>query len=98
MKQGYTLILEAAASLWNGKKQLLGTLILTADNLIFTFDDFGQSHMNLQIPLEEIEQVEEFLIFNLSRSGLKITGKDGHFDLFVLDDPKVFRKAIAAFI
>ena len=94
MKEAQTQILLSPASLYNGKQQLPGTLILTDEHLLFTFDDFSQSHLNLQIPINEIEQVEEFLIFNISRNGLKITSKDGHLDLFVLNDPAVFRKAI----
>ncbi len=95
MKSVETILLQSLASLYNGKQQLPGTLILTDEHLLFTFDDFSQSHLNLQIPINEIEQVEEFLIFNISRHGLKITSKDGHLDLFVLNDPAVFRKAIA---
>ncbi len=90
-----THLLSCPASLYNGKQQLPGTLILTDEHLLFTFEDFSQSHLNLQIPINEIEQAEEFLLFNISRNGLKITSRGGHFDLFVLDNPAVFRTAIA---
>lgn len=85
----------AVAALWDGKKQLSGVLTLTPEHLIFQFDDFRKSHLNLQIPLREIEKVESFLIFEISRKGLKVICKDGHEDLFVLDDPLGFKKELA---
>ncbi len=87
-------ILKSSAHLWDGKKQLPGMLSLTPKNLFFQFDDFQKSHLNLQIPLNQIIKAESFLIYDLSRNGLKITGKDGQTDLFVLDDPVGFRKVL----
>ena len=87
-------ISTVSAHLWDGKKQLSGTLSLTPKQLIFAFDDFQKSHLNLKIPLMEIETAEAFLIFDLSRNGLKITGKNGQVDLFVLDDPAGLKKQI----
>ncbi|MCB0519053.1 MAG: hypothetical protein H6577_12460 [Lewinellaceae bacterium] len=81
-----TSTLQSPAALYNGKQQLPGTLVLTEEHLLFTFDDYRHSHLNLQIPLADIEQAEEFLIYNLTRNGLKITSGDGHFDLFELED------------
>ena len=94
MNSGKTQIHESAASLWDGNKQLPGKLSLTPKNLFFKFDDFQKSHLNLQIPLADIEQAEPFLIFDISRNGLKVTGKKGQMDLFILDDPMAFKKAL----
>ena len=87
------VILTSKASLWDGKKQLPGTLSLTPKNLIFQFDDFQKSHLSLVIPLVEVESAEHFLLFEFARNGIKITSKTG-VDLFVLDDPLVFRKGL----
>ncbi len=95
MNPGKTTIIESSASLWDGRQQLPGTLSLTPKNLFFKFDNFQKSHLNLRIPLDQIEKAESFLIFEISRKGLKITGAEGHEDLFVLDDPIAFKKELA---
>jgi hypothetical protein len=81
------------ASLWDGNRQLPGTLSLTPKNLIFQFDDFQKSHLNLVIPLEDIETAEHFLVFELARNGLKISTEKGY-DLFVLENAMDFRKVL----
>ena len=82
------------AYLWDGNKQLPGMLSLTPKNLIFKFDNFQKSYLNLQIPLDEIEKAEPFLIYDIARNGLKIEGKKGQTDLFILEDPVGFRKVL----
>jgi hypothetical protein len=88
-----SIVLQSPAHLWDGNKQLPGTLSLTPKNLTFKFDDFQSSHLNLIIPLEDIETAEHFLLFEFARNGLKIISKTG-VDLFVLDDPLLFRKGL----
>ncbi len=88
-----SVILKSKASLWDGNRQLPGTLSLTPKSLIFQLDDFRNSHLSLSIPLVEIESAEHFLLFEFARNGLKITSKKG-IDLFVLEDLAKFRKAL----
>ena len=92
-KQSKAIILRSNANLWDGKRQLPGILSLTPQRLVFQFDGFQKSHLSLSIPLVEIESAELFLLFEFSRNGLKITSESG-VDLFVLDDPLAFRKAL----
>ena len=87
------VILKSIANLWDGNKQLPGTLSLTSKNLIFEFDDFQKSHLSLTIPLVDIQSAEHFLLFEFARNGLKITSKTG-VDLFVIVDPLIFRKEL----
>lgn len=82
------------ASLWNGRVQLPGTLSLTSKDLIFQPNDFGESHLSLEIPLKTIEKMETFLIFGMSRKGLRITGSDGRTDLFIIENPARIIKAV----
>ncbi len=89
-----TSIFSTPAHLWDGIRQLPGRLELWENEVVFRFANFQQSHMNLIIPLHEIEKVEEFLVFDLARNGLKITGADGRCDLFVLDGAADFKKAV----
>ena len=100
-KHPKSIVLPVPAFLWDGSKQLAGILSITPKNLLFEFDDFQQKHLNRVIPLGDIKMVEFLLLFDFSRNGLKIKRKDGHFDLFVLDNPESFRwalmKAIAGF-
>ena len=64
--------LQASAYFWDGTNKLPGTLELWPTELVFQFTDFQQSHLDLRIPLEEIELVEIFMVFNLAKNGLKI--------------------------
>lgn len=88
------IVLQVSAHLWDGSKQLPGTLSLTPKDLLFKFDDFQCSHLNLEIHLDDIETVEFLLLFDFSRNGLKIKSKSGRFDLFVLENPETFRWAL----
>ena len=89
-----TPIIITTAYLWDGNKQLPGILSLTPKNLFFEFEDFQKSHLNLQISLQEIKKAETFLIYEIAKKGLKITGRKEQTDLFVLDDPITFRKEL----
>lgn len=88
-----SIILQVTSHLWGGNKRIAGTLSLTSKCLLFVFDDFQKSHLNLVIQLGDIETVESLLLFDFARNGLKIESRRG-FDLFVLDDPMKFRKAL----
>ncbi len=85
---------KTQASLWNGKLQLSGMLIMTPKSLVFTFDDFSKSHMKLCIPFDQIQKMDTFLVFDLSKNGLRITGQKGHFDLFVIPELDSFLLAL----
>ena len=87
-------IMTAEAWLWNGYKQLSGQLLLFASHLKFEQEEFPDSHLCLKIPLAEIGEVETFLLFGLARKGLIIRSRSGRQDLFVLDDPGAFRRAL----
>lgn len=84
----------APAFLWDGHRQLPGQLELREDRVIFLFDDFRGSHLTLAIPVGEIALVEEFLLFDIARHGLRIEGRTGKVDCFVLDEPGVFKEKI----
>lgn len=85
-------ILTTPAWLWNGRRQLSGQLRLFAGYLQFEQEEFPDSHLALEIPLVEIESMEEFLIFDLARHGLLIRSRSGRQDFFVMKDPAAFRK------
>ena len=94
-----TLLMDARtystpAFLWDGKRQLPGTLELWEHKVIFRFDNFRDSHLNLVIPIWEILRVEEFLLFEVSRNGLCIENRGGQSDCFVLDEPGVFKNKL----
>jgi hypothetical protein len=92
-KHPKSFLLQVPSHLWDGNKQLSGTLSLTQKKLIFEIDDFQKSHLSLTIPLVDIESAEHFLLFEFARNGIKITSKIG-VDLYVLDDPLLFRKEL----
>ncbi len=85
---------QTPAIFWDGTKQLPGLLELRNDELVFKFDDFKHSHLNLCIKLSDIEYAKEFLLFKIARKGLKVSSKNDRIDLFILEDPKPFCKAL----
>ena len=87
-------ILEQTAIFWDGIKQLPGALILEQTKLIFKFDDFKSSHLNLCISLEEIQYARIFLVFDIAKNGLKVCTHNGHTDLFILEDCKKISDAL----
>lgn len=92
------LTFSTPAFLWDGQQQLPGTLELWEQQVIFRFDGFQKSHLNLVIPIREILRVQEFLVFDISRNGLRIENKEGKADCFVLDEPGVFKEKLRAFL
>ncbi|TAK37401.1 MAG: hypothetical protein EPO28_12020 [Saprospiraceae bacterium] len=88
-------IFTTPASLWDGIRQLPGTLELWGQEVVFRFANFKDSHLDLVIPISEIEIAEEYLVFDLARNGLRIESKGGRYDLFVLEDVPRFKHALA---
>lgn len=84
-------IFTTPAYLWDSVKQLTGTLELWKKVVIFRLNDFKGSHLDLRIPLESIEKVEEFLVFDLAKNGLRIQDSAGKYDLFVLEEVSQFK-------
>ncbi len=82
------------AHLWDGKRQFPGRLEIWEYKLEFRFEEFPKSHMNLVIPIWEILKVEEFLLFDISRNGIRVENQKGKTDAFVLEKPGIFRKRI----
>ena len=87
-------LFSSPAILMDVKNQLSGKLELWETKITFQLDDFKSSHLNLSIPINSIENVEEFLIFNIARNGLRIQNRNGRFDLFVLKESDVLKKMI----
>lgn len=97
MKQDSSVpILSVPALLWDGSQQLSGILELWSEAVFFRLSGFKNSHLHLHIPIPEIERVEEYLVFNLAKNGLRIESKNGQVDLFVLDEGPQFKKALLA--
>lgn len=44
--------------------------------------------------MSEVEEVDSFLVFKISRLGLLVRSRDGRADRFILEDPEAFRKAL----
>ncbi len=89
-------ILSVPAAIWDGSHQLSGMLELWPEAVCFRLSGFKNSHLQLYIPITEIERAEEFLVFNLAKNGLRIQSKNGQVDLFVLDEGPRFKKAVLA--
>jgi hypothetical protein len=89
-------ILSVPATIWDGSRQFSGVLELWQKAVCFRLIGFKNSHLELNIPITEIERVEEFLVFDLAKNGLRIQSKNGRSDLFVLDEGALFKNALLA--
>ena len=93
-------LVSTPASLWDGTSQLSGSLELWETEIVFLPAGFNNSHLNLRIPLADIEKVEEYLVIDWVKNGLQIKSREGKSDLFVIDDVRSFKirllKALAA--
>jgi hypothetical protein len=82
------------AILWDGIHQLSGSLEIWDTEIVFRFADFRNSHLNLSVPLVEIEAVEKYLVYDLAKNGLQILDKEGRIDLFVLEEVSEFKHTL----
>ncbi len=86
--------LQFTAFLWDGIQRLEGALIIGEAFLEFKSKNFQNSHLKLLIRLDQINKVEEFRIFEVSRNGVRLHSRDGKIDSFVLDESIQFRKLL----
>jgi hypothetical protein len=85
---------SSPAHLWDGANRLPGALELWEREIVFRPEYFASGHLLLVIPLAEIERVEEFLVFDVARNGLRISSFGGRSDLFVMDQGQSFKHAV----
>ncbi|MCB0622223.1 MAG: hypothetical protein KDC43_10235 [Saprospiraceae bacterium] len=88
------IVYTTPAILWDGAKQLPGQLVLRETELHFHPDTFQKSHLSLIIRLREIDLLEEYLVFDLARNGLRIGSRGQKADLFVMEEVTAFRRAL----
>ena len=93
-KNDHHLIYKSSATLCDGTSRLQGCLELWNTEIYFRLNDFKESHLNLIIPLKGIEKVEEYLVFDLAKNGLRIQDEEGRYDLFVLEDVRTFKQIL----
>lgn len=85
---------EFQAILWNDEIRIEGILILEGDHLAFHYNKPRSSGLNLVIPKDEIQCVEEYLLFGVERKGLRIKSGADRIDKFIVDNPKKVRKSL----
>ncbi len=83
------------AILWDGHKQLKGTIKFNQDTLAFIMDDFELTNLNFQIEYKEIDHVSHFRLYDITNEGIEIICKDGKQNIFIVDDRNAFRKIIS---
>ena len=82
------------ATLWDGSKQLHGSLELLENGLFFSLNNFSRSNLNLDIPYEHIENVRLYRVYKISLEGLEIVTKDGKQNVFVMEDASNIKRLI----
>jgi len=82
------------AWLWDGALQLEGRLIFSPEELIFQPKNFHKGNLRLKIFLKKIVSFEAFLLYGISKNGIKISTDDGKQDNFILEDFDGFRNAL----
>lgn len=79
------------AWLWDGTLQLEGSLTFSSEELIFQPKNFQEGNLKLKILLREIISFEAFLLYGISKNGMKIYTGNGKQDSFILEDFDDFR-------
>lgn len=82
------------AYLWDGSNQLPGYLVLGPEEITFKPRSFEDSHLVLVIPYSTIESAEEFLLYGIVRTGIRICCGTKQEDLFILEEAAAFKKAL----
>ena len=82
------------AVLWDGNKQLHGSLEFEEKGMIFKMKDFSRTHLNLQIAYGDIAKVSHYKIYQLVYQAIEITSMDGRRNVFVVDEPMVLKRLI----
>jgi hypothetical protein len=82
------------AFLWDGSKRLGGKLELRPDVLIFHFDYFQDSSLELRIQLDKIELIKFYKLYDLVTQGLEISDDKGRKNIFIVNDPKSLKKEL----
>ena len=82
------------AVLWNGKKQIQGSIKIDELLISFVFSDFNDTNLKLEIPLEEVEQVFYHKLYEITNEGLEIQSKGGKRNVFVIEDPVGLKRNI----
>ena len=80
------------AFLWDGSKRLAGKLELKPEALIFHFENFKESNLELRILLERIAKTQLYKLYDLEVNGLEISDNEGRTNIFILQDPKKLQK------
>ena len=83
------------AWLWNGSSKLEGNLFLSDEKLIFKPQVFSDGNLKIEICIENIENIETFLLFGLSKNGIKIITDNGKEDRFILENIPRFKNALS---
>jgi len=91
-------MLKTKGWIWNGSIRLEGELLLNSTSLSFHFKDFPESHINFTIPLQEIESIKSFLLFDLVKHGLHIKTIHQKNEYFILDEIDSFRKTLEQYL
>jgi len=89
---------QVSAYLWNKNQKLSGTLDVSEQGVVFSFQDFEKSNLQLNIPFSKIEKVELYSVFDLAQNGLKIKTTEGMEDDFVVENTKRIKREIDFFI
>jgi hypothetical protein len=84
--------------LWNDIDKIKGELHLTAENLVFIAEGFEHSHLQLSIPLPNIDQITDYKLYDISVLGLQINTFDDKTTVFILDNSVCLKKQLKELI
>jgi hypothetical protein len=82
------------AFLWDGSKRLAGNLELKSEILVFHFENFKDSNLELRIHLEKIVKTELYRLYDIEIKGLKVFDNEGRTNIFILQDPEKLKKEL----
>ena len=87
-------LVETEAWIWNGQRQLPGRLRIWSDRLLFQLLEFPDSHLKLEIFRSDIQEIDSFLVFNISKLGVMIRTQEGKSDRLIFKSTDEVRRVI----
>jgi hypothetical protein len=90
--------LELQAILWDDEIRIEGRLILEEEQLAFYYKNPRTSGLKQIIPKNQINSVEEYLLFGVERKGIRIKSGADRVDKFIVDNPRKVKRVLMTWL
>ena len=92
------ILFNEPAYLWDGSQKLAGQLQLTPDTLHFSFTNFADSQLTLDLCVDDILEVRAYRLYELIQTGVEIRDEQNRRFIFILKKASVLREHLKSLI